>query len=488
MNKLGIVGVVLLAALVALFAMRNFIASPPEPSPPPPRAIFDATQPLRIEVHGEEAFWMTRELRNLVARSKLNLVSFAAQPAAEQSFTLRIEVRPAQSLAGLTLVAPDGIVDRSELLQLPQDSQLATMRRLAERLPGFLGLEDDRSEWPKRLGTEDAAAYATFLDASDALFAEVATGFTAPSRPSHRRAATLERLERVTRRHRDFARARALLALGYLSLGGEDADSLTRLAETAAQRALTADPELADAHAALGIVYARKLKWAAAQEHLETALALDAGNVAALEALGCLLLDAGRVDVALPHAQRAASLQPGNRGAQQCATYAHIATRTESTGDEPTADSARIQAAVLLLESDRPHAETLLREHKAVSDELIRAVIDASRDRGRVPDALRVITRSADEEIIDVHTETLFGTALRRPDFVFNRMLRQLKAGESAPLRLLWLPQTEFLRKHPRFREIVNAAALTTYWQKHGLPSVCSSEPAIYGCALKRAR
>jgi|HigsolmetaAR201D_1030396.scaffolds.fasta_scaffold01352_7 tetratricopeptide (TPR) repeat protein len=485
MNKLRIVGLVLLAALIALFAARNFIASSPEQPPPPPRAVFDGSQPLRIETQGEQAPWMTRELRNLLARSKLNLVSIATHPTGAQSFTLRIDVQPAKSLAGLALVAPDGVVERSELLQLPQDSQLAAMRRLAERLPSFLGAANG-SDWSKLLGTEDASAYATFLNAGDAWFAEDATGFTAPSSPTHDRVSTLERLERVTRRFRDFARARALLALGYLSVGGEDADSLTRLAETSAQRALTADPELADAHAALGIVYARKMDWATAQEHLQAALALDANNVAALEALGCLLLDVGRVDAALAHAHRAATLQPGNRGAHQCAAYARIAMRTEGTGEELTADTARIQAAVLLLENDRFRADALLREHKAVSDELIRAVIDASTDRSKVPDALKIITRSADDETIDAHTEVLFGAALRRPDFVFNRMLRQVKAGEAVPLRLLWLPQTDFLRKHRRFREIVNATKLAAYWQKHGLPDVCSKEPTVYGCTLKR--
>jgi len=489
MNKLRIVGLVLLAVLVTSLALRNFIVSSPPPPPPStlPRVVFDPSKPLRLEIQGEQAPWLARELRILLARGKFNLVPLASPQGAlaELPFTLRIDVESTNARANLELIASDGVVERSELLQLPQDSQLATMRRFAERLPRFLGATRTQTNWVGLLGTEDAAAYEAFLHAGDALFAEHANGFTAPPNPSSDQASNLERLERLARRHRDFARARALLALGYLSVGGEDADSLTKLAETAAQRALTSDAELADAHAALGIVHARRMEWTAAQEHLEAALALDISNVAALEALGCLLLDVGRVSAALERATRAATLQPANRGARQCATYAQRTMHVEDTAHSPTIDTARIQAAIRLLENDRAGAETLLQEHKAVSDELIRAVIEASGDQRKVPNALRIITRSADEETIDAHTEVLLGTALRRPDFVLNRLLRQARSGEAVPLRLLWLPQTDFLRKNRRYREIVSATALTTYWQKYGLPDVCRAEPKLYGCALK---
>ena len=96
-----------------------------------------------------------------------------------------------------------------------------------------------------------------------------------------------------------------------------------------------------------------------------------------------------------------------------------------------------------------------------------------------------MITRTADEETIDTETELLLGTALRRPDFVFNRMLRLAKQNEAIPLRLLWLPQTDFLRKQRRFKEVVSAASLTTYWQDHGPPDICANEPKVNGCAAK---
>jgi hypothetical protein len=111
--------------------------------------------------------------------------------------------------------------------------------------------------------------------------------------------------------------------------------------------------------------------------------------------------------------------------------------------------------------------------------------LDASTTRDHVPQALQVITRSAEDESIDAESAMLFGTALRRPDFVFNRMLRLAKQNEAVPLRLLWLPQTDFLRKHTRFKEVVSVASLTTYWQDHGVADVCAAEPKVHGCAVK---
>ena len=95
------------------------------------------------------------------------------------------------------------------------------------------------------------------------------------------RARTVERLESVLRSQPRFARARALLAVGYLSLGGEDESSLTQLAESNAEGAIAQDAKLADAEAALG-------------RDPESALTLDQNSVPALEGLACLLADAGR--------------------------------------------------------------------------------------------------------------------------------------------------------------------------------------------------
>jgi tetratricopeptide (TPR) repeat protein len=506
MKRLRIVGVIVVAVLAAWLVVRSCTPEPPTPppTPVPEREAFHASKPLRVEVVpataeaaalGEQP-WLLRELRFMLARGRMKVAPLGPSPAEVQAstvlpFTLRVALNVDGTQADLALVAPDGVVERTDELALSKDSQLATMQSLGQRLPSFLGAPTTAGDWAAAMGTSDPAAYDAFLRASDELLGPTAAGFSAPPPASQDDALTLERVETLSRRHRNFPRARALLALGYLSVGGEDQASLTKLAETAAERALAADARLADAQAALGIVRLRRMEWAAAQEHFEAALELDASSLPALEGLGCLLMDVGRARAALPIATRVASLQPGNSGARQCATYAQIATQAATQAeakikDDEPADTARIHASVLLLAGDRAAAENSLRASRAASDELIESVIDASIDKARIPEALQVITRNADDEAIDPATEMLFGAALRRPDFVFNRMLRLAKQNEAVPLRVLWLPQTDFLRKHRRFKEVVSAASLTTYWQDNGLPDICEAEPKVNGCALKQ--
>jgi tetratricopeptide (TPR) repeat protein len=500
MNRWRIAGLVLLAALLAWFAVRSLMPEAPPPPPPEPvRETFHPAKPLHLEVRTAadpealpaELRWLDRELRHLLARGKMNVAPIGGVDAdagsAAAPYTLRVTLSDDHTRAQVELVAPDRIVDKRADVALSDESQLATLQTFAQHLPSFLSAPGGTADWTAAPGTTDAAAYGEFLRAGDALLGPDGTGFTAPAPSGGEAAQRLEQLERLARRQRQFARARALLSLAYLSVGGEDEASLTKLAETAAERALALDAALADAQAALGIVRLRRMEWTAAQEHFDAALELDANSIPALEGLGCLLMDVGHVRAALPVALRSVALQPGNRGARECATYARIATGAETASLETeSADTARIHAVMSLLAGDRAGAEALLRSGAAIDDGLARIIIEASGSKDRIPEALQAVTTSADDEAIDAETEILFGVALRRPDFVFNRMLRLAKQDEAVPLRVLWLPQTEFLRKHRRFREVVSTATLTTYWQDHGRPDVCESEPKVPGCAVKR--
>jgi tetratricopeptide (TPR) repeat protein len=508
MKALRIIGLIAIVLVAAWFAWRSWRPTTPAPvqTPRPAREAFHVAKALRVEVQrtnnsGQpvaDQGWLLREIRYVLTRGKMKVAPLP-DPYAEsvpkdqaprstdaRPFTLKITIDDTNATAQLALVAPDRIQERVESVPINKESPLAMMRSLAERLPHFLGAPTGATEWSASFGTSDAAAYDTFVRASDELLAPNATGFTAPPDPAPDAVLNLERVETLARRHRDFARARALLSISYLSVGGEDQASLTKLSETAAERALSTDPLLADAHAALGIVRLRRMDWAAAHEHFNAALAIDASSLPALEGLGCLLMDAGHSKEALSIATRIANLQPGNRGARQCASYALLAQQPPASAptDRPF-DVAKIYGTTLLLAGDQASAEMQLKANAQHLSGLIDAIVGASTARERVPSALQAITRAADDEEIDIETELLFGTALRRPDFVFNRMLRLVKQNEAVPLRMLWLPQTEFLRRHRRFKEVVSAATLTTYWQDHGVPDVCVAEPKVHGCAVK---
>jgi tetratricopeptide (TPR) repeat protein len=487
MNRWRIVGLMVLALLAASLLVWWLRPAPPPVAPPEPpaREVFHSSKPLRIEVAATrpsaQTAWLDYELRHLLNRGRMRV---AAIDDSDGAFTLRIAINADTNEATLTLVAPDDFVERLEQVQLPTESRLATISALAQRLPQFLGAQPAGApNWVALIGTEDANAYDAYLaDALD-LLGPGGQGLTRPGVPQSAR--TVERLESLARHQPQFARARAALAIGYLSLGGQDQASLAQLAKASAERALAADEGIAEAHAALGLVHMRGGDWTAAREQFDRALALDANNAAALEGSGCLLVDAGRYSAARPLVEHAIRLQPRNMGALECLAYLDAGAGGSAAKDEkPPSAVARVQALAAILAGDVETARQVLRGSS--SDEEFREwaepLLQAATDRARIPDALQSITRAASDGRIDASTEILCGAALRRAEFVFNRMARLQREREPVPLRMLWMPQTAFLRHHARFEQIVGTAGLPAFWQEYGMPDTCAADPKTYGC------
>lgn len=471
---------------------------PPPPPPAPVREAFHATKPLRLQVEAEalpndesapDISWLEREIRYLLTRGQMRMVS---QTTAD-TFVLRIDVTADGKQAELQLVAPDEIVERRRTIEIPQDDRFGTVTALADALPEFLEASHAQDDWKTFIGTDDKRAYELYVRSASDLMGTGAQGVTRPT-TSRPRTRTVERLEMLTRSHPRFARGWATLAVGYLSLGGEDLASLTDLAEASAERAFTLDENIAEAHAALGLVDLRRNDWLAAQEKFERALALDANMPIALEGLACLHADAGHFRDSLPHARRAVALQPRNAGANECLTYAEIGSAENANASDDAAVTlpsvARVRSLAALLGGERRTAERLLRGSmsRAQYDIWAAPLLRAAGNRQLVPEALKAITRAANDGYIDAATEILCGAALREPEFVFNRIERLKKQGAHAPLRLLWLRETQFLRKHERFETVISQAGLTAFWHGAGPPDLCSEEPAVYGCNIKGPR
>jgi TolB-like protein len=106
-----------------------------------------------------------------------------------------------------------------------------------------------------------------------------------------------------------LADARLLQAgLGYIPL-----EEGYRKAKEAATRALTLDPDLADAHEAMGSIKTNyEWNWAGADASFQRALALQPGNVRAIVAAGELARTLGRIDEAVALNRRAVELDPLN--------------------------------------------------------------------------------------------------------------------------------------------------------------------------------
>ena len=500
MNRWRIAGLLLLAAFAVWLTLRGCKPETPVDATPPPavsqtRDKFHASQPLQVVAVAAPASdpakppadlaWLERELRHLLIRGRMQVAPIG--PEARPSYTLRVEMNPAPATSAmLRLAAPDGVVERERSIELGADA-FDMLRALAAELPGFLGAAHTQGDWVALLGATNADAYRAYLASADELLGPDGRGFTQPV--SATSSASVDRLEALTRKEPRFARALSLLSVAYLGLGGQDEGSLTNLAEATAERALALDPSLTNAHSALGLVSLRRGEWATAQDHFQTALQSDPNALAAIEGLACLLMDVGHAAAALPIAQRAVILQPHSVGANECLAYAQLAT---GTAEPDAARSAALDVAVVhaldaVLSGRIADAQHILRsaENARDSSAWSEPLLRAAASRRETPRALQAITRAANDRLIDPVTELVCGAALRQSDFVFNRMLRLQKQNDAVPLRILWLPKTTFLRKHEGFETLVSAEGLLPFWQDHGLPDICASEPAVYGCRLK---
>jgi tetratricopeptide (TPR) repeat protein len=473
----------------SLLPERKERPAPTEPAVP--RVPYGPDQPLAFEVSANEgdaqvarvASWLRDEWGHWFARAPE--IRHARNPAHPDQRPFVLQARlllPEKPELQLRLVAPDGFIEREKTIPT-QDIGLPFALTLTREIPRFLGLATD---WTAVLGTSDPEAYDTVVRARDSL--RTSPPSTSTGSAAQRLVADIDALEKVTRRDPQYARAWSTLALAYAHMEGEDSSSLDTLAVAAAERAVTLDPKAAEAHAVRGLVQYQRGQWLAAHTHLQQALQLEPDSAAALTALACLLVDAGRQAEALPIAERAVATAPANARAHECLTYARIATGHTVASNEATAlpfAAARLVATIQILDGDvaaarQTYEAALTREQ--LPAQWLDAFLNAAVDRGQIVRALREITSAASAGQLDSTTEILAGVALKRADFVLNRLLRLQHANEHPPLRVLWLPQTVNLRKHGSFDDVLRKSNLTTFWSRHGKPDVCAQEPRIAPC------
>ena len=137
-------------------------------------------------------------------------------------------------------------------------------------------------------------------------------------------------LRQAVARDPEFARAHAALsnAYGILSVYFADpTDSATALTEASALRALALDSTLADAHAALGGVLERQMRFAEAEEKYRRALALEPFNPNVRLWFGFSLYSSGRTSQALDELGRAVQLDPLNKSGASALAGALVAAR-----------------------------------------------------------------------------------------------------------------------------------------------------------------
>lgn len=454
-----------------------------------PRAAFDGSQPLRLAVPDAAAGdaarvqrWLRDELDEWLAHEPRLRYSRAPLAQGTVFFTLAVQPSPDGQLR-LRLIGVDGHVERERSVP-SQSIGLPFARSLAEAVSQVLALKDDLQA---HIGTSNPEHYGVVTQAREHL-REAPDGSLAPAQLKQRRVADIDALERVTKQDKKYERAWSTLAVAYLHMQGEDSASLDSLALNAADKAIALDTKAAEAQAVRGYVQYRRGQWLGAHEQLVLALQLQPTSRLALTGLACLLVDAGLSSEALALAERAAKAAPTDGDARECLVYARAATHAalvQPNEPELPLSAARVVATVQMLEGDLANARTtyesaIAREHRQAP--WLPALLEAASDRTHSVSALRSITAAASEDQVDASTEMLAGLALKRSDFVFNRLLRLQKSGQFTPLRMLWLPQATSLRKHPRFDDVLSASNLATFWARHGKPDVCAHEPRIVAC------
>lgn len=124
----------------------------------------------------------------------------------------------------------------------------------------------------------------------------------------------IEYFRQAIQRDPDFALAYVALADAYVTLTFSDPSVATldwlERAEAALQEALALDPDLGEAHAALGLAAVVARDWDAADEHLDRALDLTPGYVSAHHWHGVWMSALGRYDEAAHSLRRALELDP----------------------------------------------------------------------------------------------------------------------------------------------------------------------------------
>ena len=164
------------------------------------------------------------------------------------------------------LQAPTGVTLWNERFDADVGNIFATRNRIVQGVVRRLGVKGAPSRRAYDLNPE---AYGRYL--------------TARALVSHRGVLdprkAIEYFQQVIAIAPDFAPAYAGIADAYAYMTipelGVPLAGVQELMRTAALKALELDPDLAEAHAAMGLVYARDLAWPSSERHFEQAIALN---------------------------------------------------------------------------------------------------------------------------------------------------------------------------------------------------------------------
>jgi TolB-like protein len=280
-----------------------------------------------------------------------------------------------------------------------------------------------------------------------------------------------------------FARAWSSLAAAHITLPtyAENPDrSNFDLARGYAEKALSLDASIAEAHAVLGDVARLDTNWAEAVSHYRQAIDFEPANPTGYLWYAEHQASVGHSQGALASALKSLELDPFNAGTNSVVSYAYAAngdldtaiTYAQAATDlgHPwaiydvigmTLQSGDVGAAIELVETRlNPASE----ERKGFEKRLA-----AAEDPGKIDaylDWARVYFADQPERLawelawlgrIDEAASLFTRIELRGPDWMY-----------------LWLPAVQRFRQHPVFPVLLQRYGLVDYWDEFGWPETCS--------------
>jgi TolB-like protein len=304
----------------------------------------------------------------------------------------------------------------------------------------------------------------------------------------------IEFYQQAVSRDPGFARAHAALASAYVVMPGytkeaDDQEEFFALAEKSARQALAIDPNIGEAHAVLAQINSARGDLLDAESGFYFAISLEPNEPTPHQWYSILLMEVGRLDVALAQAKKAQELDPTSpilafnlananlvKGDNDAALrYSTLATELGLGGN-----NQGIETVVALRRRQWDEARRLVGqdpdlppELRSKSAEFVAALEDPAKRPGVVA-ALRAL----DPGILT--QSKLVGSYLHlgETDLAFKVMFETLDEDRLAwkhdwDLSLAWAPEGVAIRRDPRFAQLAERMGMVDYWRQYGFPDGC---------------
>ena len=291
----------------------------------------------------------------------------------------------------------------------------------------------------------------------------------------------------------EFPRATSALAAAYLTLSAWDSDSsrdeAVQQAEVFARKALSMDPDIAEALAVMGDVTRVKANWEEAEKYYLRAIALEPGSVTGVLWYAEFLMDVGRVQDALVAAKKAIELDPLSPGARANITDMYIvlgdydsALEQARIVEDLRATSGSFRMIVANVYAGNYQRAMELAEEFAISEgepglkEDIARWIDAERN----PEARNVLVEWVQSEDIarfSISELARYGEL----DLAFSVLPGRRDYGGRG-YWFLWRADLAPMRADPRFKSFVTDMGLVDYWRSNTWSDACHPSGDDFTC------